>query len=125
MSPKIKVFIVDDSNLMRERLIAVLSQKSDILIVGQAEGVSGTLDRIVETQPHYVFLDIRIKDGNGMQLLQKIKQWPDPPIVVMLTNFPHPEYQKRCFELGADFFFDKSSEFNDVVAVLYREDQNA
>ena len=122
MDQKIKVFIVDDSNLMRERLIALLSQRDDIQIVGQAEGVRGTLERISETAPKYVFLDIRIKDGTGIQLLEKIKKHPDPPIVVMLTNYPHPEYRKRCFELGADFFFDKSSEFNEVIHVIQEED---
>ncbi|MCK4352836.1 response regulator transcription factor [candidate division WOR-3 bacterium] len=113
-----KVFIVDDSKLVRERLITMLSELVEIEIVGQAQDVLEAEKSIQELCPNVVVLDIRLPKGNGIGVLKNIKKYKPAPIVIMLTNYPYPQYRKKCLTAGADFFFEKSTEFEKVTEVL-------
>ena len=68
--------------------------------------------------PDAVILDIRLRTGNGLEVLQELKRGPSPPLVIMLTNHPSDYHRRWCEEHGADFFFDKTSEFEKVLDVL-------
>ena len=113
-----KVFIADDSAVMRERLIEMLSELPEIEIIGQAEDGFQATNLIEKLNPDVVILDIRMPRGNGIDTLQNIKKNNPASIVIMLTNYPYPQYRKKCMDLGADFFFDKSTEFEKVTEVL-------
>ena len=115
-----KVFIADDSALVRERLAALLSEIKAIELIGQAGDVSGTLEGIRQLEPDVVILDIRIPGGTGFHVLEAVKQLKVAPMIIVLTAFPYPQYRKRCREAGAAFFFDKATEFDRVVQVLTR-----
>lgn len=65
-----------------------------------------------------VILDIRMPGRNGLDVLRDIKEGSPESKVIILTNYPYPQYRRRCMEEGADFFFDKSSEFEKVTEVL-------
>ena len=56
-------------------------------------------------------LDIQMPRGTGLDVLKNIKHDGGRPIVVVFTNFPYPQYRKRALEFGADYFFDKTTEF--------------
>lgn len=73
---------------------------------------------IDKEQPDIAILDIQLPDGSGIDLLSKIKNTHKNAIVIMLTNYPYSIIRKRCDELGADYFFDKSTEFEKVLEVL-------
>jgi DNA-binding NarL/FixJ family response regulator len=51
-------------------------------------------------------------------VLKKIEKRKGAPIVIILTNYPHSQYRKKCMDAGADFFFDKSGEFEKIVEVV-------
>jgi DNA-binding response OmpR family regulator len=53
-----------------------------------------------------------------MDVLQALKQGKQAPMVIMLTNYPYPQYRKKCLGLGADYFFDKSTEFEKVTELF-------
>jgi DNA-binding NarL/FixJ family response regulator len=111
---KIKVFIVDDSLIVREHLVTMLDELAGIEIVGQAENVAEAISGIRIIQPDVVILDIRMPGGNGIDVLQTIKQDEVAPMVIILTNYPYPAYRKKCLQAGADFFLDKSTEFDQI-----------
>ena len=113
-----KVFIADDSAPMREQIAATLSELKGIEIVGQAQNAPEAIASIQKLQPDVVILDIRMPGGNGIEVLKEIKKYSKAPIVIMLTNYPYPQYRKKCMEEGADFFFDKSTEFEKLNLVL-------
>ena len=69
-----KIFIVDDSAMIRERIIALLSDIPKLQFAGQAESSIGTVKKIREVNPDVVILDIRIKDGNGIEILEQLKK---------------------------------------------------
>lgn len=113
-----KVLVVDDSALLRERLVSMISELPEIAKIGQAQNASQALNSVQKLNPDVVILDIRLSEGNGIEILQKIKKENSAPITIMFTNFPYPQYRKKCKESGADFFFDKSTEFHKITRVL-------
>jgi DNA-binding NarL/FixJ family response regulator len=58
--------------------------------------------------------------GSGISVLEEVKRRGKSPVVIMLTNYPYPQYRKKCMDAGADYFFDKSNEFHKVTEVLAR-----
>ena len=114
----LRVFIVDDSAVIRERLETMLSELKGIGIIGQAKGSTEAEEAIPKLKPDVVILDIRMHGGNGIDVLKNIKKDKNPPLVMMLTNYPYPQYRKKCKDAGADFFFDKSTEFEKVTEVF-------
>ena len=68
--------------------------------------------------PDAVILDIRLPRKSGIEVLRDIKKDKPSPVVIILTNYPYPQYQKECTEAGADYFLNKSTEFNKIADVL-------
>ncbi|GAH19755.1 unnamed protein product, partial [marine sediment metagenome] len=62
--------------------------------------------------------DIRMPGGSGLEVLKSIQQKKLSMIKVLFTNYPLDQYKKKCFELGVDYFFDKSTEFEAVKKVV-------
>lgn len=112
------VIIVDDSPIVRERLVAMISEIPNVDVVGEAELAFEAINRIQELNPDLVVLDISMPGGSGMHVLEAVRKFPSIPCIIMLTNFAHDQYRDKCRELGADFFFDKSSEFEKVMEVI-------
>ena len=115
---KLKVFISDDSATVRERLVNMALDLPEIVVVGQAQDASGSLAAIRQTRPDVVILDIRMPGGNGIEVLRRLKKMNPAPRVIMLTNFAYAQYRRKCKEAGADFFLDKSTEFDQIPQTL-------
>jgi DNA-binding NarL/FixJ family response regulator len=114
------VFIVDDSTIVRKKLAAMLSDIAGVHCIGEARNAVEAIHTIPELKPNAVILDIRLGDGNGMDVLEQVKKRTPAPIVIMLTNYPYPQYRERCLALGADYFFDKVTEIEQVCEVFNR-----
>lgn len=112
------VFIADDSDPVRERLIAVLSEIEGAEVIGEARNYDEAVEGIRSLKPHVVILDIQMPGGSGIDVLKEIKQDGHPPMVLMLTNHVSPPYRKKCMEWGADFFLDKSREFESLACIF-------
>jgi len=113
-----KVFIVDDSPVVRERLATLLSDLPSVEIVGQAEIAFEAISATRRLKPDVMLLDISMPGGSGIHVLEMVKKERPAPLVIMLTNFAHEQYRQKCLQLGADYFFDKSTEFEKVLSVL-------
>ncbi|SRR5258708_804127 len=113
-----KVLIVDDSAIIRVRLAELLTEIDGVEIVAQAENAIKALGLMQALKPDVAIVDVRMPKRSGMELLEDVKGTHKPPKIIMLTNFPTPENRDKCFSRGADFFFDKSSEIEEVLSVL-------
>jgi len=113
-----KLFIADDSQVVRERLFAFLSQLDNVEVVGHAGTVQKAISGIRRLKPDLAVLDIRMPGGCGIDVLENIKADGSGPVVIVLTNYPYPQYKDKCMDAGADFFFDKSVEFELAVEVI-------
>ena len=119
-----KVFIADDSVLVKERVISMLSDLSFIEIIGKAENADEAIEKVRELKPDVVILDIRMP-GNGIIALQKIKEIENAPTVIMFTNYPYEQYRKKCLDSGAEHFFSKSEGIEKIINVLNQIDHNS
>ncbi len=114
-----KVFIADDSSEIRKKIRAMLSDLVErIEMIGEAENVQDAINIIHEFDPDVVILDIRMPGGSGIDVLKKIKKKNEVPVIIILTNYPRSQYREKCMEAGADFFFDKSRDFEEIVKVV-------
>jgi DNA-binding NarL/FixJ family response regulator len=113
----LKLFIVDDSIPIVERLTNILSGIENLKIVGLANNATKAVEYIMKSNPDVLILDIHMPDGNGIDILKQIKKEKPSIIVVMLTNYPESDYKKICKKEGADYFLDKSIEFEKIVDI--------
>jgi DNA-binding NarL/FixJ family response regulator len=110
-----RLFIADDSEILRVRLVDMLSEIEGIEIIGQGQKSLDAIESIQKLNPQVVILDIRMPRINGIKVLEAIKKDDESPTVIIFTDYPYPQYRKRCMDLGADFFFDKSTEFEKLI----------
>jgi DNA-binding NarL/FixJ family response regulator len=113
-----KVFIADDSPILCERLKTMLSDFPEVEISGQAKDTPEAIKFIKELKPDVVILDIRMPGGSGIEVLQSIKKDRPDIKVIVFTNYPYPQYRKKCMDLGADFFFAKATESDQIPVAV-------
>jgi two-component system, NarL family, response regulator DevR len=114
----VRVFIVDDHEIVRERLVKLLNKITETEVVGEAGTVADALAAIPGLRPDLVLLDIRMPDGDGFSVLKRLKALEHAPAVVMLTNHADDYYRRRSQAEGADFFLDKSKQFDEIPGIL-------
>ncbi len=113
-----KIFLVEDSLDIRERLRVLIRDIANTEIIGEADNQEEALQGICQLLPDVVILDLHLAGGNGMSALQQIKQKRPGTLVIVLTNHGYPQYRKRCLELGADYFLDKTSGIKAMLGIL-------
>ena len=104
----IKVFLVDDHEIVRQGLAGVIQGQPDLTVVGEAAGVHDALARIAATQPDVAVLDVRLPDGNGIDLCRQIRQ--DFPRVqcLILTAYDDDDAMFAAVMAGAAGYLLKS-----------------
>ena len=120
MGARVRVFVVEDSSLIRKRIIDNVKGLGDFDVVGFAESEQEAIDAIVRTQPDVVVTDIRLKEGSGIEVVRNVRAQPHEhaPKIFVLTNYAYPEYRRQCSLVGADGFFDKSAEYETFLNTL-------
>lgn len=119
---KLKVAIVEDSQLIRKRLVELVEEIDDMVVVGEAATESAAIDMCRKSNPDAIILDMQLEVGNGLGVLKAMRysagSGETKPTIIVLTNFPSPSVQRAAIALGADAFLDKSREFDKVVGLL-------
>ena len=113
-----KLLIVDDSTVIRERLRTMINDIGNIEIAGEARNYKEAMEAISTTAPDIVILDINMPGKNGLDILLDIKLMVHPFIVIMMSNYSDFYYRNLCEKMGADYFFDKTTEFEKIPEVL-------
>lgn len=113
-----RIYIVEDSAIVRGRIIEMLFAIEGVEIIGISGEPGEATQQILEQHPDVVILDLRLYGGNGIDVLEKVKEKSPATIVIVVTNYAYPQYRDRCLELGADYFFDKSTEFDKIPEAI-------
>jgi DNA-binding NarL/FixJ family response regulator len=113
-----KILIADDSELIRDRIIGLIGKTGSQHLVEQAADGLETLEKAYAFDPDIIILDIHMPHKNGLQVLEEISKNENSPIILVFTNTNYPQYRKKCLNLGADRFFNKSTEFEEMFAEL-------
>jgi DNA-binding NarL/FixJ family response regulator len=107
-----KVYLVEDSPMLRERLEKMLAAIPGARTVGHAPTARGAIAGIEAAQPDAVVLDIQLEEGNGFDVMRAISSRQPQVGFYVLTNFAHEGYRRMAEKLGARGFFDKSREID-------------
>ncbi|MBW8845185.1 MAG: response regulator transcription factor [Burkholderiales bacterium] len=116
--PALKAFIVEDSPVILENLIATLEELAQVEVVGSvADEASAVrwMSRDPEANADLFIVDVFLRSGTGLGVLQAAQQLGVRARRVVLTNYATEEMRRRCASLGAERVFDKSRELDDLI----------
>ena len=112
---KIKTFIVEDSSVVRENLIAALEESAPVEVIGVAEDEAGAIAWLTGNQCDLVIVDIFLRSGTGLGVLKGIGALTGDTKRVVLSNHATPDIRAKCLQLGADEVYDKSNELEQML----------
>ena len=118
----LRTYIVEDSPVIRENLIATLEEMVPLEVIGTAdnESVATQWLRHPDNGCDLVIIDIFLKSGSGLGVLQAVRSSAAPCKLVVLSNYATPDMRRKCLELGADKVFDKSNEIEGLISYCTR-----
>jgi DNA-binding NarL/FixJ family response regulator len=116
--PALHTYIVEDSPVILENLVATLEELASVKVIGSAPDEAAAVDWLTQAREpcELMIIDLFLKSGSGLSVLRAAARAPRPPRRVVLTNYATPDMRARCNELGAERVFDKSSELEDLIA---------
>ena len=114
----IKTYIVEDSQVIRDSLIATLEELVPVTVVGTAEDEASAVAWLTRAgnEADLVIVDIFLKSGSGMGVLRTLQLMRRGRKVVVLSNYATQDVRRKCLELGADRVYDKSNEIDALIA---------
>jgi len=111
----LKAFIVEDSPVIRENLVAALEEMAPIEVIGTAEDEGHAVDWLEANECDLAVVDIFLKSGSGLGVLQAARDTAGRRKLVVLSNYATPDMRRKCLQLGADKVFDKSNEIDGLI----------
>jgi DNA-binding NarL/FixJ family response regulator len=114
----VRVLIVDDHPVVREGLAMHLAVQPDLEVCGEAEDVPGALALVASTQPNLAIIDILLKDGNGLELIRRIKDRHDAVRILVWSMYPESLYAERALRAGAQGYLNKGQATHHVLEAI-------
>ena len=117
MQRRLRTYLVEDNQTIRDNLIATLEDLADVQTVGDANTESSASDWLRTNAQAWdlAIVDIFLLEGNGLGVLEKLRQRPASQEVVVLSNYATPAIRERCLQLGANQVFDKSQDIDALI----------
>ena len=103
------ILIVDDNSTFRETLKRILLSRFPSLHISEAQDGNRAIKKTEEKAPDLIFMDVRLREGNGFQLTRRIKAAYPEVVIIIITSYDSPEYREAAFDSGADFFISKKA----------------
>ena len=113
-----KTLIVEDNAPFRQSLREMLSERFPAMVIDEAESGKEAMQKIQDSLPHLVFMDIKLPDENGLEITRKIKTRYAKIRVIILTSYDLPEYREAANNFGADYFVAKGSSSREEIMAL-------
>lgn len=115
--PPVRTYIVEDNPTIRENLIATLQELGGIAPIGYAETEQQGSAWLQQSGQQWdlAIVDLFLKQGSGLGVLQALQQRQPGQKVVVLTNYATPDIRRRCEQLGVDAVFDKSHDIDALI----------
>ncbi|RZL63651.1 MAG: response regulator [Variovorax sp.] len=124
MTHRLKTYIVEDNETIRENLVATLEELAHAAVIGFSETESAAVAWLGahDAEWNLAIVDLFLKQGSGLGVLQASANRANTQKVVVLSNYATPDIRRRCAELGVDAVFDKSNEIEGLIAFCMNHD---
>jgi DNA-binding NarL/FixJ family response regulator len=116
----LRVFLLDDHEIVRRGVRELLEAEDDIEVVGEAGTAEQALTRIPPTRPQVALLDVRLPDGNGVEVCREIRSRHPEVRCIMLTSFSDDEALMQAVVAGASGYLLKQIRGTDIVDAVRR-----
>ena len=114
----IRVFLVEDSAAIRERICSLLAGLDGVDLAGEATTTAAAISGILDTHPDAVLLDLHLAQGSGIDVLRTVHPQAPGIVFIVVTNLTHSQYRETCIAAGASHFIDKSTEMDHLSPLL-------
>ncbi len=117
---RVRILLVDDHPLVRERLTEIISRESDLMVCGEAEDRCDAVAAVSSQHPDFVIIDLALKNSDGLELIKDIRaRWPK---VQMLVVSMHDEslYAERVLRAGAQGYITKQEATRKILLAIRR-----
>jgi two-component system, NarL family, response regulator DevR len=115
---EVKIFLIEDSAMIRERLVEMINDIGGFEIVGEATTFGEAVSGILRTRPDIGIFDVQLAEGSGIDALAETKRRLPDMRGIVLTNYATPQHEKASIEAGAEYFLDKSGEIERITGIL-------
>jgi DNA-binding NarL/FixJ family response regulator len=116
--PVARILVVDDHPMVREGLVRLIAQHKDLMCCGEAGTVGETMAAVSSKRPDLVILDLRLKGGDGLELIKSLKsQFPELRILI-LSQYEAPLYAERALRAGALGYVVKEQAAEEVLNAI-------
>jgi len=116
--PKIRVLLVDDHQVLRDGLRALLEGEEDMLVIAEAGTGQDAIRLASELHPDVIVMDLGLPDGNGINAIREIREQEIPVHIVVLTMYSDRELVMKALEAGSDGYVPKSSAHSDLLQAI-------
>jgi DNA-binding NarL/FixJ family response regulator len=116
----IRVFLLDDHEVVRRGVRELLDAEADIEVVGEADTVERALVRVPAVHPDVAILDVRLPDGDGVTVCREIRSMSEDIACLMLTSFSDDEALEQAVLAGASGYLLKQIKGTDIVDAVRR-----
>jgi len=116
--PPYRLLVVDDHEVVRQGLVALLDRRAGFQVVAEAGTVSEAIAAARKFRPDLVIMDIRLPDGSGIEACREIRAELPETRVVILTSFPDEEAVLSAIVAGASGYLLKQIRARDLVSAL-------
>jgi DNA-binding NarL/FixJ family response regulator len=113
-----KVLIVDDHPAIREGLAVRISAQPDLEVCGQACDAAEAMKLLKADHPDVVVVDIQLKTGNGLDLIERIKAYDDSIHMLVWSMYPDTLYAERALRVGALGYINKQNTTHDILNAI-------
>jgi two-component system, NarL family, response regulator DevR len=114
----LRLLIVDDHEVVRQGLVALLDRRDGFQVVAEAGTVAEAIDQARKFEPDVVVMDVRLPDGSGIEACREIRSELPATRVVMLTSYPDEEAVLSAIVAGAAGYLLKQIRARDLVSAL-------
>lgn len=112
------LLIADDSEIIRTNLKKLLSHSLHDTRIDESSTVQLTIEKLGALKIDVMVLDIQLPDGTGFDVLDYLNHQLDKPVTIIFTNFPDEVNHAKSIQKGADYFLDKSDEYETLLELL-------
>ena len=112
------ILIVEDSEHIRASLVSLIECIPGVGQICTADTLASAMVCMRNYAPNLIVLDLQLPDGIGIELIEPIKLMAPATQIAVLTNHASEFNKRHCLAGGADWFFDKSTEFDDLLDVV-------